>query len=154
MSFKQLPKKELLRTAREDFAVDVDKNDTKAEIAQQLEDAGVTFDQYVDLFPEEKKEEKSDDNNVIRRPDAVEEKLTPVRYPQDASKERARERAEKEDLVLIKMDRANLYYEVRGYKFSKAHPFQLVKEEDVDYLTLDLHGFRMATPREVKEYYS
>lgn len=59
-----------------------------------------------------------------------------------------------EDLVLIKMVRKNFSYEVRGYKFTREHPFALVNEDDADYLIETEGGFAMATPKEARAYYS
>jgi len=56
--------------------------------------------------------------------------------------------------VLVKMIRDNATYMFRGYKFTKTHPFALVKASDVDDLIAHEDGFFVATPREVQEFYS
>lgn len=55
---------------------------------------------------------------------------------------------------LLVMDRDNGTYMVRGYTFTREHPFSLVGEEDSEYITENIEGFRYATPKEAREYYS
>lgn len=64
------------------------------------------------------------------------------------------EEAPADDLVLIRMTRHNYSYEVRGYKFTREHPFGLVTEEDADYLVEVEGGFQMATPSEARSFYN
>jgi len=61
---------------------------------------------------------------------------------------------EEENLVLVRMTRSNYTYEVRGYKFTREHPFGLVTEEDADYLVEVEGGFQMATPSEARSFYN
>lgn len=157
MSFSKLPKKELVRLAEEDFKSDLEEKhqavrdgDTKKEIVEKLEAAGVTWEDYEALYPDEPEPEQGD--NVIRTPEPEDEELAPLDRPGKKAKAQRAEAAD--DLVLVKMERANPYFEVKGYTFTSRNPFQLVKEDDADFLVTEMHGFRMATPREVKEYYS
>jgi hypothetical protein len=55
--------------------------------------------------------------------------------------------------VLIKMTRPNFSYEIRGYKFTKQHPYVLVEEDDADYLIETDGGFRLASPKELRDFY-
>jgi len=64
------------------------------------------------------------------------------------------EEQEEDNLVLIRMTRHNYSYEVRGYKFTREHPFGLVTEEDADYLVEVEGGFQMATPSEARSFYN
>lgn len=57
-------------------------------------------------------------------------------------------------VVLLKMERENPRYEVRGHKFTRDNPFALVKESDADYILQNVEGFKVASPREAKEFYS
>lgn len=155
MAFKKLPKKELLRLAEEDFkddleskGLDVKSSDNKTEIVEKFEQAGVTWDDYEALFPEDPEPEKTD--NVIRVPKPEDEVLPNRRR----SNKKAEAAEAADDLVLVKMERRNPYFEVKGYTFTSRNPFQLVKEDDVDFLVTQMDGFRMATPKEVKEFYS
>jgi len=52
------------------------------------------------------------------------------------------------------MTRANGTFVIRGYKFTKDHPFLPVREEDAVYLTENIEGFKIANPREAEEFYS
>jgi len=61
---------------------------------------------------------------------------------------------EDEDLVLVRMIRANNTYEIRGHKFTAQHPYALVNVKDADYLIEVDGGFRMASPKEAREFYS
>lgn len=56
--------------------------------------------------------------------------------------------------ILLKMTRENFSYEVRGYRFSKDHPFVAVNAEDADWLIENEDGFRPASPKEAREFYS
>lgn len=56
--------------------------------------------------------------------------------------------------ILMKMVRDNFYYEVKGYSFSKEHPFVLVDSDTADYLTEKEEGFRAASPKEAADFYS
>jgi hypothetical protein len=55
---------------------------------------------------------------------------------------------------LVKMTRANASFEIRGYKFTREHPFAIVGGGNLDYLLEQVDGFRLATPAEVKSYYN
>lgn len=136
MSFKQL-KKDILFQVAEDFAVDLpegDKDDiTKDEIIAALNDDGVTWEMYKKAFPSvDEQEDKPED---------------PAVEPEVAFKA-------PEKTVLLKMTRANGTFVVRGHKFTKAHPFLPVSEDDANYITENIEGFKIANPREAEEFYS
>ena len=139
MAFKQL-NKDVLITVAEDFAVELpfgvdDDKLTKNVIIKALEDDGITWKMYKEAFPD-----VEDQPEVVHEDDdktgaAAEFKPTPQK-------------------VLVKMTRANGTFEIRGYKFTKTHPFLPVDADDADYLVTQQEGFAIATPREVEEYYS
>jgi hypothetical protein len=57
--------------------------------------------------------------------------------------------------VLVKMERENYTYEIYGHMFTKEHPYIAMSSEDAQLIfDHDPRGFRIATPNEVKEYYS
>lgn len=58
-----------------------------------------------------------------------------------------------QDSYLIKMDRKNPLFEVRGHRFTQSHPYALMNAEDADYVLTHEDGFRQATPSELREYY-
>jgi hypothetical protein len=57
--------------------------------------------------------------------------------------------------VLVFMNRANPTFEIKGHKFTKSHPFVAMSSDEAqEIFDYDPRGFRIATPNEVKEYYS
>ena len=138
MSFQQL-NKDVLAQVAEEFAVEWTKEDpTKAQMIKDLEEEGVTWAMYKAAFPDPEDEpevEETSEDEVDEAPAA--KKFT--RKPKE---------------VLVKMTRQNGTYQIRGYNFTKAHPFLPVAVEDADYLTEVVGGFKIAGPREVEEYYS
>lgn len=66
----------------------------------------------------------------------------------------ARQRQQQESDVLVKMDRNNFRFDIRGYTFTKEHPFVVMPEEEADAIFESTDGFRLATGKEAKEFYS
>lgn len=133
MSFTQLNKSFLLEVAKY-FSVDVGEKPTKQTIIAAFAQAEppVTWELYKEHFPD-------------------------IEDLQDAepSQNSASEQFVKDDQpVLLKMERGNYIYQVRGYNFTKAHPFVLVERSDADFILSNIFGFRVATPEEVRKYYS
>lgn len=60
----------------------------------------------------------------------------------------------KEDMVLVKMTRANYSYEIMGHRFTKEHPFVAMDKDTAQAIFDKEEGFRLATPVEVQEFYS
>ena len=60
----------------------------------------------------------------------------------------------KEDMVLVKMIRQNYSYETRGYRFTKEHPFVAMAQDKAQAIFDKEEGFRLATPKEVQEFYN
>lgn len=131
MSFETLKKEDLLKIA-DDFGVDVKPSDTKAVIIAAFDEDGVTW------------------ADVAKIDQAVADK--------DAEIQAEKEEAGYEKVVtgpkqLLRMDRENSTYEIRGYKFTKENPFGIVSETDAEWITDNVEGFRYATPREAQVYY-
>jgi hypothetical protein len=124
-----------LRAACDQFGVDTEKGALKPQLITALLDDGVTADAIRKANESEKDAEDEEDFED----DEPEETAEPV---------------EEEDLVLVRMIRANNTYQIRGYQFTALHPFSLVAEKDADYLIEHDGGFRMASPKEAKEFYS
>jgi hypothetical protein len=61
---------------------------------------------------------------------------------------------DKSDWILVKMDRQNFRYDIRGYSFTKKHPFQALAPQDAEYVISNVEGFRQALPSEVQDYYN
>jgi hypothetical protein len=134
-SFQELTVKELKALA-EMFAVDLDGFTKKADIIKEIEENGVTFEMYKGTLEEE---DVDDATEVV-----IDESLElPVDEPE----------VDESDAVLVKMIRPNHSYEIRGYKFTRQHPFVPVSKDDADYLVEKDGGFRAASPRELREFY-
>jgi hypothetical protein len=127
MSFDALKKDDLLKIA-DDFGVDIKPTDTKAVIIAALAEDGVTWEQAAQL------------DKTVADIDAD--------LKEEASV--ARENGPKD---LLKMSRANGTFEVRGYKFTKQHPFGLVDKENAEWIVENIDGFNYATPKEAQAYY-
>jgi hypothetical protein len=157
--FEELGVKELRRAAIEDFAVDVSADDNAKSVVAALTEAGVTWEMYVAQHPEVLPEDKEKrPANVITSPDQVSADSLSVE-PAPVVAEPAPVRTAKSPVqepgdYLIVMERENPLYEVRGYKFTKEHPYQVVSAEDAQYILGKEQGFRMAWPDELRDYYN
>ena len=131
MSFETLKVAELKKIA-EDFAVDADSLKNKADIIAALSEEGVTWAVYQKTIKDlEDAEEDSDD--ILPRFDSKKEQIG--------------------DTVLVRMTRANFRYDILNHTFTKEHPFVAMSEEDAQSIFDIEEGFRLATPKEVQEYY-
>lgn len=164
MSFDKLKRDALYELATENFGVEVSETATKPQIIAALAEEGVTWDMA-----------KTYDKNAAAVAAAEEglEPEAPVAQPapnvitsaQVQMKEVPVPAVEVEvtpvsagvlpaqDVILLKMERENPRYDIRGYKFTKEHPIVLVKSDDADYILTHEEGFKQATPREAKEFY-
>ncbi|QIN94017.1 hypothetical protein PP459_gp217 [Streptomyces phage Wakanda] len=131
MSFETLKKEDLLKIA-EEFGSDVKASDTKAVIIATLNEDGVTWEQAAQL-----------DKQVAEK-DA---ELKAEKKVADA------EAKAQEEQALLRMMRENGTFEVRGYKFTKTHPFAVAAASDAEWIVDNVEGFRYATPREAQEFY-
>ena len=133
MSFETLKVSELKKIA-EDFAVDTDGLKNKADIIAALAEEGVTWSVYNKTI--EKMEEDEEDMSVEVLP-----KFDP--------------KAEQpENTVLVRMTRDNFRYDIMGYTFTKDHPFVAMHKDEAQKIFDKEEGFRLATPKEVQEYYN
>lgn len=136
MSFMQLNKPFLFDVAKY-FGVEVSEDASKKDIcaAFAAADPPVTWELYKESFPDIEAT-KDDDDDVNEKTGAAKQFTT------------------SDEPVVIKMERGNPRYEVRGYKFTKEHPFLVVSRPDADFIVNNVFGFRIATTEEVKKYYS
>lgn len=139
-SLDDFTKDELLAYG-EQFGVEVRASMTKAAILAEFQQDGVTFE-LVTGFKED-----TDDERL----EAGVQPAAPGELEATAS---AAEVEDEDDLILVKMTRKNYTYEIRGYRFNREHPYALVKESDADYLIEVDGGFRLASPKEAREFYS
>jgi hypothetical protein len=136
MSFNDLKVGELRKVA-DSFGVDIDGAVGKNAIIEAIESEGVTYEDYVGFQSAEKVE-----------PEEIGHRAKP------ATKKFEDYKAGIKDMVLVKMERANPSYDANGHVFTRDHPF-IAMTEDEAQMIFDLEtGFRLATPSEVKEYYS
>lgn len=133
MSFETLKVSELKKVA-EDFAVEVDGLKSKTEIIAALSEEGVTWQVYKQTLKNIEEDTE----------DISEEKLPKF----DPNKEQS------EDNVLVRMTRANFRYDIMGQTFTREHPFVAMKKDLAQAIFDKEDGFRLATPKEVQEFYS
>lgn len=136
MSLAEMTKNELLAVA-EQFGTDAKPSMKKDDILALLAEDGV--DEALVASVNDAADDEDADEDFAPVVEAVE--AAPVAEND-------------EDLVLVRMIRANNTYEIRGHKFTSAHPYALVDAKDADYLIEVDGGFRMASPKEAREFYS
>ena len=131
MSFETLKVSEIKKIA-EDFAVDTDGLKSKADIIAALAEEGVTWSVYNKTM--DKMEEEDMSVEILPKFDPKAE--------------------QPENTVLVRMTRENFRYDIMGVTFTKDHPFVAVPEDIAQEIFDKEEGFRLASPREVQEYYS
>lgn len=130
MSFTTLNKKKLLE-AVEYFEVEgVDESNTNKEIVAALNQTpGASWANYQKFL---------DDGNEPEETVEVAEEEADGRF---------------DNMVLLKMDRQNGTYEIRGHRFTKENPFKLLPENEAQDIIDASDGFRIASPAEARKYY-
>jgi hypothetical protein len=131
MSFDTLKVAELKQIA-EDFAVDIAEQKGKKDIIAALAEEGVTWAIYQKSKDIEEEELEMNETLPKAAPKAVKE----------------------EDMVLVKMNRANFSYEIMGHRFTKEHPFIAMDKDTAQAIFDKEEGFVLATPAEVQEFYN
>lgn len=132
MSFETLKVSELKKIA-EDFGVEIEGLKNKTDIIAALSEEGVTWAVYKKTV-ERLEEEEDMATEVIQKPDF--KKVNP------------------EDTVLVKMERDNFRYDIQGFTFTKEHPFIAMDKDKAQEIFDKEAGFRLATPKEVQDYYN
>lgn len=133
MSFDTLKVAELRKIA-EDFAVEVKDLKNKNDIIASLAEEGVTWAVYSKTI--KKMEDEAED---------ISEEVLPKFDPK---------KDQPQDTVLVKMTRANFRYDIMGHTFTKDHPFVAMKDKEAQSIFDKEEGFRLATPKEVQEFYN
>ena len=131
MSFDTLKVAELKKIA-EDFAVETTSLKNKNDITAALSEEGVTWAVYEQTI--KKIEEEAEEIEILPRFDKN-QKLT-------------------EDMVLVRMTRANFRYDIMGQTFTKEHPFVAMSSDKAQAIFDKEEGFRPATPKEAQDFYS
>jgi len=130
MSFDTLTVAELKEIATE-FAVDTEGLKNKKEIIAAMSEEGVTYSVY--------------QKTIQAIEEATEEiEILPTFDP----------KAQPEDTILVRMTRDNHRYDIHGYSFTKTHPFVAMSEDDAQKIFDTEEGFRLATPKEVQDFYN
>ena len=135
MSFETLKISELKKVA-EDFGVGTEELKNKTDIIAALSEEGVTWAVYQKTIKDIEDATDEFSENA--------EEILP-RFNPDA---------QPEDTVLVRMTRENFRYDIQGFTFTKEHPFVAMTEEDAQEIFDKEEGFRLATPKEVQEYYA
>jgi hypothetical protein len=130
MSFDTLKVAEL-KVIATDFAVDTEGLKNKKDIIAALAEEGVTWSVYQSTV------------EAIER-DTEEIEILPKFDP----------KAQPEDTLLVRMTRDNHRYDIHGYTFTKDHPFIAMSEDDAQKIFDTEEGFRLATPKEVQDFYN
>jgi hypothetical protein len=133
MSFDTLKVSEL-KTIAEEFAVDTDGLKNKADIVAALAEEGVTWSLYQDT-----KKRQEDEESIMEQ-----EELPKFN----------KNKLNEEDTVLVRMTRANFRYDIMGHTFTKDHPFVAMPQDQAQQIFDKEAGFRLATPKEVQEFYN
>ena len=133
MSFETLKVAELRKIA-EDFAVDTEGLKNKNDIIAALAEEGVTWSVY---------------NKTINKMEEETEDMLEETLPKFDPKAE-----QPENTVLVRMTRDNFRYDIMGFTFTKEHPFIAMSNEAAQAIFDKEEGFRLATPREVQEYYN
>jgi hypothetical protein len=129
MSLQTLKVSELKEIAIE-YGVDIAEAKNKADILAVLAEEGVTDELLNNLATVQKEE------------------LPPVPAFKGA------EEIDVSDKTLVKMERMNRSYQTHGYEFTQEHPFISMSMNSAMKILDTEKGFRLATPSEVKEFYS
>ena len=130
MSFDTLKVAEL-RVIAEEFAVDTEGLKNKKDIIAALSEEGVNWNVYQNTI------------QAIEK-DTEEIEILPKFDP----------KAQPENTVLVRMTRDNMRYDIHGRTFTKDHPFVAMPEEDAQKIFDTEEGFRLATPKEVQDFYN
>ncbi len=160
MSFDKLKRDALYELATENFAVEVSETANKQQIIAALAENGVTwemakvFDKNAAAVAEETEAAPQPAPGVITSAQAqMKEVPQPAPVVEEEDKPEPVSVATTQDFLLLKMERENPRYEIRGYKFTQKDPFVLVKSSDADFILTHEEGFKQASPSEAKEYY-
>ena len=131
MSFETLKISELKQIA-DDFGVDTEGLKGKANIIAAMAEEGVTWDLY------------SKSSKDIE--DAAEEIEVLPKFDPNKKVD--------QDEILVRMTRQNMRYDIQGFTFTKEHPFVAMNKSKAQAIFDKEDGFRIATPKEVQDFYS
>jgi len=135
MSFNDMTLIDLKRIA-DDFGVESPTKITKQKLIDLLFEEGVTYDVYAhfDKLSKDASEKQEEEMQFVPAPQIINSFM--------------------QNTILVKMDRANLSYQVGRYIFTQDHPFVAMTQEDANVLFSTEQGFRVANPIEAQQFYS
>jgi hypothetical protein len=131
MSFETLKLSEIKKIA-EDFGVDIQALKSKNDMIASLAEEGVTWSIYQKTIKDI--DDNKEEIEVLPRFDA--------------------KKSQDKDSVLVRMERANHRYDAMGFTFTSTHPFVAMSEEQAQEIFDREEGFRLATPKEVQDFYN
>jgi len=131
MSFETLKLSEIKKIA-EDFGVDIQALKSKNDIIASLAEEGVTWSIYQKTIKDI--EDAAEEIEVLPRLNA--------------------KKNQDKDSVLVRMERANHRYDTMGFTFTSTHPFVAMSEDQAQEIFNKEEGFRLATPKEVQDFYN
>lgn len=123
-----------LKEVAEAFGVELDNMPKKISIIEALVEEGITYSDYERFANAERVE--PEDTDIFDVPSSQ----VPV--------------VQSDKAVLVKMERANPYFQVNGHTFTSVNPFLALTEEEAQEIFDSEEGFRLATPAELKSFYS
>jgi hypothetical protein len=142
MSFDDMKRPELEKVA-ETFGIEIPPGKvTDKNLRALLDSEGVTREQWDELQAEFVEPEVEPEVPEVPEEDEVEELV------QANTKFKTKNQRE-----LLKMERQNRSFQILGYKFTKEHPFVLMKPDDATWIMSHETGFRLASPDEAREFY-
>jgi len=164
--FQDLEKEELIRSAIEDFAIELSDDEKKGKktILAAFAESNIVWDDYVKQHPEVAPEpapvtvtSNAPSHGKVGE-DTVEGFITPVveeveDVPVGEIIVAKPQVAGPHDQYLLKMTRENPVFQTRGYEFTEEHPYCLVSASDAEWILENEDGFRQAYPQELAEFY-
>lgn len=168
--FEDLDKDELVRSAIEDFAVDLsdDEKKSKKNVIAALVESNIVWTDYVAQHPEVAPEPVPEAVVTSNAPshgtvgNDREEVVTPGDFDSAVEHTETTEihvakpvvdAVAPSDKYLLKMVRENELYQTRGYTFTVEHPYALVEAVDAQWILENEDGFRQAFPAELQDFY-
>lgn len=139
MSFSEL-KVDELRKACDFFGVDVEPKAAKKDLLLELQNNGVDWSSYQKFVVGE-------DTTEVQK--EVAKTVEPKAKLNDSVDKYTN------NMVLVKLSGKNASFEVMGFKFTQANPYNLMSGDNAQKI-MDWHPgvFAIATPREVQQFYS
>ncbi len=134
-----------LKEIADQLGVDIDPKANKQEIITELEESGVTFD-YIEKL------RKISEENQPTEDELAESK--PKTFDVDDETIEASQHYENQKL-LLKLVGPNSSIEAFGFKFTQSNPFNIMSGKDAqEIIDFFPDKFRIASPREAKEFYA